>query len=169
MQLILTGFTWKFKEESGSVSWFRILDQTMQINHEFPQSFENLAKYSSCFLETRRVLIWSSTLLLISSKISGVQTIPIRPPGGIREGLPMLQLKNPTARGFGSDTVLGLCLFCPSPPPPGVMKNTALLLLFWQREQGIPKQSKPVSQSEDEGGVRTSSFASQYLCWEVSE
>ena len=134
------GFTRKFKEESGSVSWFRILNQTSK--PWVPQSFENLTKYSSCFLETTRVLIWSSTLLLISSKIWRVQTIPIRPPGGIREGLPMLQLKNPTARDFGSDTVLGLCLFCPFLPP-GVMKNTELLLLFWQRNRVSPNSLNP--------------------------
>lgn len=144
------------------MSWFRILDQTIQIHHEFPKALKTLPNIAHVFW---RQEFWSSTLLLISSKISGVQTIPIGPPGGIREGL---QLKNPTARGFGSDTVLGLCLFCPFLPP-GVMKNTALLLLFWQREQGIPKQSKPISQSEDERGVRTSGFASQCLGREVSE
>ena len=54
MQLILTGFTWKFKEESGSVSWFRILDQTIPINHEFPKALKTLVKGNKIETESAR-------------------------------------------------------------------------------------------------------------------
>lgn len=42
-------FTRKFKEESGSVSWFRILDQTIQVNHEFPKALKTLPNIAHVF------------------------------------------------------------------------------------------------------------------------
>lgn len=45
----LPRFAWEFTEESGTVSWFRILDQTIQTNQESPKALENLPNRARVF------------------------------------------------------------------------------------------------------------------------